>query len=109
MQIQRAEAQVYASKERMHSDMLRTYQDRDYSKMDNEKLKAVAQDFESLFINQLFKSMRDTVPKDKWLNGGLKQDIFEDMLYEQYAKNISQRGGIGLGDMVYKYLTTKKG
>ena len=108
MEIVRAEGQVFASKEKMNSDMVRSYQDRDYSKMDNNKLKSVSQEFESLFINQLFKSMRSTVPKDTWLNGGLKQEIFEDMLYEQYSQMISKRGGIGLGDMVYRYLTTKK-
>lgn len=108
MQIERAQAQVFASKEKMSSDMLQTYKDLNYSKMNPEKLKGVSQDFESLFINQLFKSMRNTVPKDNWLNGGMKQEIFEDMLYEQYSKIISKRGGIGLGDMVYKYLTTKK-
>jgi peptidoglycan hydrolase FlgJ len=96
--------QLFASKEKMDLAKLSTYQNRDYKKMDENKMKAVSQEFESLFINQLFKSMRNTVPKDEWLNGGLKQDIFEDMLYDEYSKNISKKGGIGLGDMVYRYL-----
>jgi|YNPMSStandDraft_2_1061718.scaffolds.fasta_scaffold00069_24 flagellar protein FlgJ len=71
---------------------------------DEKKMREVAAEFESLFINELFKSMRRTVPKSDFLNGGLRQDIFEDMLYEEYARKLSHNGGIGLGDTVYKYL-----
>ena len=80
----------------------------DYKKTDNKRLKEVSQEFESLFLNQMFKTMRNTIPKDDLLNGGLKQEIFEDMLYNQYAVNISKNGGIGLGDMVYRYLISNK-
>jgi len=73
-----------------------------------EDIKAVSREFESLFINQLFKSMRRTIPKSDWLNGGLKQEIFEDMLYDEYSKKISHAGGIGLGDMVYRFLISEK-
>ncbi len=97
---------LFTASENMKSDQLRSYEKKNYKGMDDKKLKEVSQEFESLFINQLFKSMRSTVPKDEWLNGGLKQDIFEDMLYNEYSKNISKSGGIGLGDMVYKYLLT---
>jgi len=77
---------------------------------DTKHLREVASEFESLFVNELLKSMRRTIPKNDYLNGGLRQDIFEDMLYEEYARKISHSGGLGLGDMVYHYLlTTRKG
>jgi Rod binding domain-containing protein len=34
----------------------------------------------------------------------MKQDIFEEMLYSEYAKMTSQAGGIGLSDRVYDFL-----
>ncbi|NPV38658.1 MAG: hypothetical protein HPY78_05235 [Brevinematales bacterium] len=71
---------------------------------DEKRMQEVAAEFESLFVNELFKSMRRTVPKNDYLNGGLRQDIFEDMLYQEYARKISHSGGLGLGEMVYKYL-----
>jgi len=73
-------------------------------KLSKDELLKVCREFESLFINQLFKSMRKTIQKSGWLDGGLKQEIFEDMLYEEYSKIIAHSGGIGLGDMVYKFL-----
>lgn len=100
--------QVFASKENSSMEQMNIYKNRNYKNMDDKKLKEVSQEFEAIFINQLFKSMRNTVPKSEWLDGGLKQDIFEDMLYDEYAKNISKAGGIGLGDMVYKYLRSNK-
>ncbi len=99
--------QVFANKEKISMDQLKTYQNMDYKKMDDKKLKEVSQEFESLFLNQLFKEMRKTIPKDDWLDGGLKQEIFEDMLYNEYSNNISKVGGIGLGNLVYKYLKQK--
>ncbi len=82
---------------------------RDPSTFSEKELRSVSREFESLLVQQMYKSMRSTVPKDKWLNGGMKQDIFEDMLYEQYAKETSQVGGLGLGDMVYRYLKQTAG
>lgn len=72
--------------------------------VDEKRMREVASEFESLFVNELFKSMRRTVPKNDYLRGGLRQDIFEDMLYQEYARKISHSGGLGLGEMVYKYL-----
>ncbi|MEJ5284532.1 MAG: rod-binding protein [Brevinematia bacterium] len=80
----------------------------DPKKLDSKQILAVSREFESLFINQLFKSMRKTIQKSDWLNGGLKQEFFEDMLYEEYSKKIAHSGGIGLGDMVYKFLLSNQ-
>ncbi len=83
------------------------YRNIDVKKLSNEEILKVSREFESIFINQLFKSMRKTIQKSDWLNGGLKQEIFEDMLYEEYSKKIAHSGGIGLGDMVYRFLISK--
>lgn len=97
--------QVYATQQRQSQTEVENLRNLDYRHMDKQKIKQVSQEFESLFVNELFKSMRGTVPKDDWLNGGLKQDIFEDMLYNKYAEMTSESGGVGLSDMIYKFLT----
>ena len=104
-------AQVFANQQNSESDKLKAMGSQNFKAMNDKKMKDVASEFESLFINMLFKNMRQTVPKDQWLDGGMKQEIFTDMLYNEYAKNFSKAGGIGLGDMVYKYLkqTAKTG
>lgn len=69
------------------------------------RLEAVAKEFESLFAKQMLDSMRDTLnPDDDMFNGGMGQDIFEDMLYEEYARMLSQEGGLGIADMIVEQL-----
>ncbi len=101
--------QVFATEQNRSLEQIESFRGRDYRNMDKDKLREVSQEFESLFINELFKSMRKTIAKDEWLDGGLKQDIFEDMLYSEYAKMTSEAGGIGLGDMVYDFLSRSYG
>ena len=65
------------------------------------QLRAVAKEFESLFAKQMLDSMRATLNKEEDIfNGGMAQDIFEDMLYEEYGRLIAQTGGLGIADMI---------
>ena len=56
--------------------------------VNNEKkrLREVSEDFEALMINQMLKEMRKTVQKSELINGGMAEQIFEDMLYDEYSK-----------------------
>jgi peptidoglycan hydrolase FlgJ len=66
------------------------------------------QDFEALFIKQMLDAMRKTVNKqDDMLNGGMSQDIFEGMLYDEYAKKMAQTAQFGLADMIYRQVSSK--
>jgi soluble lytic murein transglycosylase-like protein len=64
-----------------------------------------AQDFEAIFIHQMLKSMRNTVPKDEEMSSGRR--IFTEMLDEQIANSASRTGGFGLAKMIYKELAGK--
>jgi len=65
----------------------------------------VAQDFEAMFIHQMLKSMRNTVPKDKEMSNGRR--IFTEMLDEQIANTASRTGSFGLAQVIYKDLAGK--
>ncbi len=66
------------------------------------------QDFEAIFIKQMLDVMRKTVHKeDDLLNGGMSQDIFEDMLYDEYARKMAQTAQFGLADTVYRQVSSK--
>jgi flagellar protein FlgJ len=66
------------------------------------------QDFEALFIKQMLDAMRKTVNKaDDMLNGGMSQDIFEGMLYDEYAKKMAETAQFGLSDMIYRQVSSK--
>lgn len=76
---------------------------------DTEKLKQVCEDFESIFMNMMFQSMRKTI-----VDGGLtekshERGIYESMLDEELSKSLAADGGIGLADMMYKQLVTEYG
>lgn len=62
-------------------------------------------EFESLFVNMMLKEMRKTVDKSGLLDGGQAEDIFQDMLYDEYAKDMTRAASFGLSDQVYLQLT----
>ena len=69
---------------------------------DRTKLKAVATEFEVLFAKQMLDSMRATLNTENDLfHGGMAQDIFEDMLYEEYARMMARTGSLGVADIIY--------
>lgn len=65
--------------------------------------KEVAKQFESIFIQIMLKSMRDTVPE-----GGLfdssQMTMYQEMYDQQIALDMSHRGGIGLAEMIERQL-----
>lgn len=65
-----------------------------------------SREFQGIFINMMLKSMRSNLNrKSDMLYGGNRQDIFEDMLYDEYAKQMSYSPGFNLADEMYKQLT----
>ena len=73
------------------------------------ELYKACQDFEALFIKQMLDAMRKTVNKaDDMLNGGMSQDIFEGMLYDEYAKKMAETAQFGLSDMIYRQVSSKQ-
>ena len=74
----------------------------------NSGLYKASQDFEALFIKQMLDVMRKTIHKeDDLLGGGIGQDVYEDMLYDQYAKKMAATAQFGLADMIYRQMSSK--
>ena len=74
----------------------------------NSDLYKASQDFEALFIKQMLDVMRKTIHKeDDLLGGGLGQDVYEDMLYDEYAKKMAATAQFGLADMIYRQVSSK--
>ena len=76
-----------------------------FGQIDSEKdMEKVARDFESVFVNKLLESMRKAVPKSGLLDSSAL-DMYQSMMDQEMAKNMSERKGMGLGEMVYKDLS----
>lgn len=77
-----------------------------------ENLKKVAQEFESLFVSQMLKSMRsanEVLAKDNPMNTAATRQ-YQDMYDQQLAVTLSTRGnGIGLQDVLMRQLSKDKG
>ncbi len=69
----------------------------------DEALQKVAQQFESLFMHMLLKSMREATPKDGLFDSQQTQ-FFTQMYDQQLAQHISTKG-IGIADMMVQQLT----
>jgi len=73
---------------------------------DEARLREVASDFEAIFIKQMLDSMRDTLnPDNRLVDTGMAGEIYDDMLYDEYARIMAKTGGIGLADLIVKQLS----
>jgi len=72
---------------------------------DDTKLKEACSDFQAILIKQMLDSMRKTVIKEGILQENQAERIFEDMLYDEYAKKMSKTAGLGLDKLMYEQLS----
>jgi flagellar protein FlgJ len=71
---------------------------------DRAQIKQSAEDFESLFLGIVLKSMRDTVQKSGLLDGGNAEDIYRSMLDDEYTKSMAAQRHTGLADNIEQFL-----
>jgi len=65
----------------------------------------VAQDFEAMFIHQMLKSMRNTVPESGFTGEeSSARRIFTEMFDEEMSKKATRQGGFGLAELIYRNL-----
>jgi peptidoglycan hydrolase FlgJ len=70
----------------------------------DSKINSACTEMESLFIQNMFKEMRASIPKGGLTSGGKAEEMFTDMLDAEMAKSFSASGGIGLSSMVRRQL-----
>jgi flagellar protein FlgJ len=71
---------------------------------DPAALRSVAQEFESLFMNMMLKSMRSanrTLSEGNYFNS-FESKMYEDMLDEKLSVKLGENGGLGIADMLMR-------
>jgi Rod binding domain-containing protein len=63
-----------------------------------EDARRVAEEFEGFFLSQMIEQMFSQVGQDNPFGGGPGENAFRGLLHEEYAKVMSQAGGLGLAD-----------
>ncbi len=72
----------------------------------NKSLREACDGFEEIFVHKMLQVMRNTTEKDNLLSGGRGEEIFQDMLDENYARLITRSRSMGLSNLIYEQ--TKK-
>lgn len=72
-------------------------------KNDPAAIRAVAQQFESMFTRMMLKSMREATPPDPMF-GSDQQKMYQDMADDQLSIQLSKGKGLGLADMLMRQL-----
>ncbi len=95
----------------MKIDSLKPHESSDLSpKKDSpEQIKKLAQEFESVFYEIVLRSMRQTVAKSGFIDGGNGEDIYRSMMDSEYAKEMSKQEMSQLAQALEKELLKNHG
>jgi len=77
-------------------------------KVDREKLKKACADFEALLLARMLKLMRQSIPQNGLLGNGPGKEIYQSLMDQELAKKMSQRGGVGLGEVLYRQVLQRE-
>lgn len=66
--------------------------------------KQVCQEFEALLVQSMFKSMRAAVPEGGLFESGIDREIFQDLMDQSIARDLSRNHGLGLAEILFKQL-----
>ena len=73
------------------------------------KIRAVAQQFERMFIAEMLGPMFQGLETDGPFSGGNAEATFRPMLIDQYADAIAKGGGVGIAESVLKEILKMQG
>ena len=76
------------------------------TKNPNAALEEVAAQFESIFLQQMLKSMRDATTKSDLFDSS-QMETYQSMADQQLAVQLSEQGGIGLARMMVEQMQTR--
>lgn len=68
------------------------------------KVHAAAQDFEAVFLTNMFENMFEGLDDDGPFGSGAGNGAWRSMLTEEYAKTIAASGGIGITSQIERQL-----
>ncbi len=71
----------------------------------DKKLMDLCYDMEALFVGNMLKSMRKTIIENDFFGKSLAKDIFQDMLYDEYAQLMARTDQFGLAHQIYNQLS----
>jgi len=69
-----------------------------------DKLYQLCLELETFLVKNLLTSMRNTVQKSGLVDDSFAGKMYEDMLYDEYAKDFTRSANFGLAEQAYRQL-----
>jgi flagellar protein FlgJ len=70
----------------------------------SKAIRKTSEQFEAYFIQQMMKSMRESIEKSDLVEGG-NMDTYQDMMDKELSLEMVKRGGMGVANMMEKQMT----
>lgn len=70
----------------------------------SKAIRKTAEQFEAYFIQQMMKTMRDSIEKSDLVEGG-NMEMYQDLMDKEVSLSMAKRGGMGLADMMERQMT----
>lgn len=89
------------------SEQLSGTLERDYKNATDEELMSACKEFESYFLEQVFKGMQKMVPKSETESSYTStiKEYYQDELIKNYAADAANQGeGLGIAQMLYEQM-----
>ena len=75
----------------------------------SDKLYEQCLELETFLVKTLISGMRSTIQKSGLVDEGFAGKMYEDMLYDEYAKDFTRNANFGLAEMAYLELSGQRG
>ena len=88
----------------LNSQLRKKAESKDERTKEDIALEKSCREFEAIFTGMMYKAMRKTVPDNPYLPRSNAEKIFEDMLYDEIAKDGAEKQSVGLAKTLYEQL-----
>lgn len=69
----------------------------------SKAIRQTSEQFEAYFIQQMMKTMRESIEKSELVDGG-NMDMYQDLMDKEVSLQMVKRGGMGLADMMERQM-----
>jgi soluble lytic murein transglycosylase-like protein len=73
-------------------------------KFDDAQIREVARQFEAMFASYMLKTMNQSIQRSDLVKENMGENVFRDMLMDEYGNKMASGKGMGLSDLIYKSL-----
>lgn len=101
---------IYTSASDQAASKLQQQLDTDFTKATDDELMDACKQFESYFLEQVFKEMVKTIPREE-KSGSIStlKDYYEDQMVQNLAAESTEQSSMGLAQMLYEQMKRNYG